>query len=544
MVGCTITGRINRKQTAVDIRHSTARQREYVEEQQEQQSSNQGYVEHTKADGSTTIYIPNDGFSDPTIAIQQVVVRAPLRAITERNGKVSIDFVLTLPKELMGNCRGVEVTPMLYRSGKLVPMESLSIRGALFDKVQERNYWQYEQYLTRFKPDPTRRDWAYERFVRYPYPEGTRMDSVVTTRTGHTYYYKQDVPTAETEGDAMLVTLRGRVVALDKSVYEFPLSDTLEFNISSMLSFVDLNPRFVTRVIEKYAVVNDRNYLKFAVNSSNIVDTLSDNSKQLAFIDRRMDEILNQREFYIDSIILTATSSPEGGVGRNVQLARDRALALRDRLIRKFPRARLDQMLTVRWVAEDWNELERLVAADNRIRHQRQILEMIRYTPDRDLLEYNIRSRYPDDYRYMFERLYPMLRAVNFKYDLRRVGMIKDTVYTTVIDTMYARGVMLLQSRRYEAALKVLGGFRDRNAALCMMSMGRDRSAYETLMALPEHSAHRYLLAILSARLGRTQEAMMHFDRACELNSVLRFRGRLDPELSRLIKAREDGDQS
>ncbi len=32
MAGCTITGRISRRQTAVEIKHSTKQQREYIEE--------------------------------------------------------------------------------------------------------------------------------------------------------------------------------------------------------------------------------------------------------------------------------------------------------------------------------------------------------------------------------------------------------------------------------------------------------------------------------------------------------------------------------
>lgn len=540
VAGCTITGGISRRQTGAVIAHSTRRQREYIEERQ-QVRSDKGYIEYTRADSTKTYFIPTDD-GLPTIRIQEVVVTASSRSIPERNGKVNIDFVVTLPKELMGNCRGVEVTPMLHKGNENIPLQDLTIRGALFNKVQERNYWQYDRYLDAFEPDEKGRQWAYERFIHYPYPEGTRLDSVVSNRTSISYFYTQEVPTAEAEGNKLLITLDGRVAALDHSEYRFPLSDTLEYNISSMLNFVDTTTRYMTRVIEKYAVVNDRNHLNFKVNRSDIIDTLSGNAAQLSRIETLMDEILNQREFHVDSVILTASASPEGSVRRNDALARDRARSLRERLVRKFPKSRVDTLISVRWIGEDWTELERLLRADGggRVRNRAAILDMMAEGGDMDAVEREIRRRYPADYRYMLEELYPRLRAVSFKYDLRRVGMIKDTIHTTVPDTLYARGVRLLKGRRYRESLEVLGGFRDRNAAICMLSLGRDNGAYEVLKALPEHSTHSYLLAIACARLGRYDEALAHFDRAVELNESIKFRGGLDPEISTLIKRRED----
>ena len=549
MAGCSATGRLHRRQTAATIKHSTKQQREWVEEKQAAPHS-PGYIEYTKADNTTAYLIPTVG-GEPTIAIEEVVITAPSRSIPERNGKVSLDFVVTLPKELMGNSRGVEVTPMLHKQGRDFPLQELTIRGALFNRVQERNYWQYNRYLDLFDPDETGRNWAWERFIYYPYPEGTRLDSVVSNRNTISYFYTQDVPTAESEGNKMLITLRGQVVALDHSYYPLPLSDTLTYNVSSMLNFVDTTTRYVTRVIEKYAVVNDRNYLTFPVNRSAIIDTLGDNAAQLSRIERLMDEILNQREFHVDSIILTASASPEGSVRKNTALARERAHSLRERLVRRFPRSRVDSLITVRWVSEDWTELERLLRSDDgkgsdgnsgALRNREAILKMIAGSGngnserDRDALEREIKRRYPEDYRYLLSTLYPRLRAVSFKYDLRRVGMVKDTIHTTVPDTLYARGVSLLKSRRYDAALAVLGGFRDRNAAICLMSLGRDESAYRVLSALPEHSANLYLLAIVCARLGRDDEAIEYFDRAVELNPILQYRGKLDPEISNLIK--------
>lgn len=461
-----------------------------------------------------------------------------MRSLPERNGKVSLDFVVTLPKELMGRCRTVEVTPLLHLHNREIPLQSLTIRGALFNRVQERNYWQYQQYLNVFAPDSVGRDWAYERFIRYPYPEGTRLDSVVSDRASLSYFYTQEIPTAATEGDKLLITLRGHVSALDHSEYRFPLSDTLSYHISSMLSFVDTLPRYVTRVIEKFAVVNDRNNLVFRTNSAEIRDDLGDNAEQLSRIESRMNEILRQREFHVDSIVLTASASPEGPFYRNEILARDRAHALRKWLVRRFPSSRIDTLISVRWIGEDWAELARLIRQSDKISHLSEVIQaaISRDTDKIDDFERGLRRRFPADYKFITENLYPQLRAVSFKYNLRRVGMVKDTIHTTVPDTLYARGLSLLKSRKYADALNVLATYRDRNTAICLMSLGRDSDAHEILFALPEDAHNHYLIALTSARLGFHADALRHFNRACELNSILRFRGRLDPEISNLLK--------
>jgi hypothetical protein len=541
MAGCTITGRISRHRIAAEIKHSTLRQREWVEEKQSASGTGKGYIEYTRADSTKSYLIPTvpgfDGESMPTVAIPEVVVTAATRSLPERGGKVSLDFVVTLPRELMGSCRGVEVTPILHRQGRKFPLQELTIRGALFNRVQERNYWQYDRYMDMFDPDPAGEAWAYNRFIYYPYPEGTRLDSVMPDKTTVRYFYTQEVPASEAEGNRLLVTLEGRVVALDHSYYPLPLSDTLEYNISSMLNFVDTTTRYVTRVIEKYAVVNDRSYLNFPVNRAVIIDTLGGNGPRLARIERLMDDVLTQKEFYVDSIVLTASSSPEGSVRQNERLARDRAYALRARLAAKFRRTGMDSLISVRWVGEDWAELVRLVREDDGLANKRAILGMITANgaSNRDALEREIKRKYPDDYRHMLSALYPRLRAVDFKYNLRRVGMLKDTIHTTVPDTLYARGVALLKGRRYGDAMKILGGFYDRNAAICLLSLGLDAQAYSVLKMLPENSTHRYLSAIACARLGRESEAVEHLIRAVAFNPALRYRGRLDPEISPLL---------
>lgn len=370
--------------------------------------------------------------------------------------------------------------------------------------------------------------------MKYPYPEGVRLDSIVESGSKISYYYQQDVKTDD-NSKKFLITLNGKVVALDGSSYRLPESDTLVYHISSMLNFVDTTTRYVTRVIEKYVVVNDRNYLSFHVNDSRIIDTLGDNHNQLERIEGLMNTLINQHEFYVDSILMTASASPEGTYLRNNILARDRAFSLRKHLADKFG-SRVESLITVRWLAEDWDKLKEMIDGDESIAARRDILELMAKIANPDKRELEIRAKFPQEYSYILEKLYPKLRAVNFKYDLRRVGMVKDTIHTTEPDTLYARGVDLLNSRKYSEALAILEDYKDRNSAIVMMSLGYDQSAYEVLCSLPETAITTYLKAIVCSRLERYQQGRECFLKACSLDGQMEHRGKLDPEISVLLK--------
>lgn len=529
-VGCSVVSRLERTQSRAIV--------EYVPPKQKVQETRtpQSYIE-VKRDSTTFFLAPaitdQNGEQIMCVNLGEVVVVAKSRTLTERQGRVMIDFVVTLPTELQGNCQSVSVVPLLHKTDSIVPLQELSIRGGLFSRVQDRNYWQFNQYVRIFRPDSTAEQRAFERFIKHPYPEGVRLDSIVEGSEKIAYYYTQEV-SMHGEGKKMLITLNGRVVALDGSSYELPTLDTLQYNISSMLTFTDTTTRYVTKIVEKYAVVNDKNYLSFKVGDTRIIDTLGDNGAQLSHIEGLMDELINQREFYVDSVILTASASPEGAFSLNNLLARQRALSLKKRLADRFGRG-TDTLITVRWIGEHWQELSRLIARDEHIAQKEAILEVIGSVSDPDKRETLLRGKYPKQYEYIRATLYPLLRSVSFKYDLRRVGMVKDTVHTTVPDTLYARGVSLLGERRYREALCILEDYRDQNSAVALLSLGDDQMAYDILSRLPQTAEVCYLSAIACSRLGKAERGRECFIRACNLKETFEYRGKLDPEINNLL---------
>ena len=532
LFGCSVAGRLQRHRTTASLSQLTR-----TERQQRQQDSRLQVVK-LQRDSNTFYLTPVDTLADGervmALQIEQVTVVAKMRSIPERNGRVVLDFIVTLPRQLLGKSRSVVITPILHKPDESVALEDLVIRGGRFSLLQERDYWQYETYVERFRPDTVGREAAFNRFVKFPYPEDARLDSLVEGRSTVTYYYSQAVKTDETS-KKMLITLQGQALAVDDSAYRLPPSDTLSYVVSSMLSFVDTVPRYRIKVIDKFVTVKDRNYIQFFVGDTRVVDTLGDNRRQLDKITGLMRQIVEQQEFYVDTITLTAASSPEGAYAFNERLSQGRAAALKRYLVRRYGRS-IDTMLTVRWVAEDWAELTTRIRTDREIVNRDAILELIAAEKISDRREQAIRQRFLKDYAYIRSVIYPQLRAVNFRYSLRRKGMVKDTIHTTELDTTYARGVELLQKRKYAKALYVLNDYNDRNTVVAHLSLDHNERAMELLATMPKDAVTEYLRAIACSRLGRKAEGREHFLEACRLDGRMEYRGNLDPEIAELLK--------
>ena len=532
LFGCSVAGRLQRQQMTASLSQLTRAER------QERQQDYRPQVVKLQRDSNTFFLAPVDTLADGervmALQIEQVTVVAKMRSIPERNGRVVLDFIVTLPRQLLGKSRSVVITPILHKPDESVALEDLVIRGGRFSLLQERDYWQYETYVERFRPDTVGREAAFNRFVKFPYPEDVRLDSLVEGRSTVTYYYSQEVKTDETS-KKMLVTLQGQVLAVDDSAYRLPPSDTLSYIVSSMLSFVDTIPRYRIKVVDKFVTVEDRNYIQFFVGDTRVVDTLGDNRRQLDKITGLMRQIVEQQEFWVDTITLTAASSPEGAYAFNDRLSQGRAAALKRYLVRRYGKS-IDTILTVRWVAEDWQELTNRIRTDREIGNRDAILELIAWEKNPDRREQAIRQQFPKEYAYIRSVIYPQLRAVNFRYNLRRKGMVKDTIHTTELDTAYARGVELLRKRKYAKALYILNDYNDRNTVVAHLSLDHNERAMELLATMPKDAVTEYLRAIACSRLGRKAEGREHFLEACRLDGRMEYRGNLDPEIAELLK--------
>lgn len=160
---------------------------------------------------------------------------------------------------------------------------------------------------------------------------------------------------------------------------------------------------------------------------------------------------------------------------------------------------------------EDWERLRGLVAKDDTLRHRPELLRIMEETRNPDIREHALR-KYPEDYRRIREKHYPLLRGVEFLFHLHRRDMIQDTVVMPVIDSTYMAAVRMIEDRRYKQALALLDEHypADYNTAVCLMSLGYDARALEIMREQRDTSDRNYLLAILYSRPGARRMPSSH----------------------------------
>lgn len=153
MVGCTVAGKLERKLVAPTIVHTSKQLRDKVKIEEEQKAANSLITVVDSATGKGMIFgdksntiVGEDGQKMAVIDIQSISIKSHSRMLAERNGAVDIDFLVMLPSGLQGESQSITITPYLLRGDNHEPLEPLQIRGGLFSKLQERNYWRYAKY--------------------------------------------------------------------------------------------------------------------------------------------------------------------------------------------------------------------------------------------------------------------------------------------------------------------------------------------------------------------------------------------------------------
>ena len=187
-------------------------------------------------------------------------------------------------------------------------------------------------------------------------------------------------------------------------------------------------------------------------------------------------------------------------------------------------------------VPENWEQFSRLVRNDTVMSsaERRRIMRIVEDMDDPDEAERKLAGL--PQYRYLREKIYPKLRSVSFDFYLHRVGMVKDTVHTMEIDSVYMAGVTALRELDYKKAVTLLRPYRDYNSALAFMSADYNHSALDVLKELNDNDSRVcYLKAVVLSRLGVKEEALKYFKLGVAYDPSLEHRANLDPELFDLI---------
>lgn len=523
-------------------------------------------------------------------------ITARFRNVAERFGKIRMEFDINVPSGMMASQWRLKFTPVMKLFEEEYPLEPIYITGKKYRDEQMRGYRRYraflasiitdsadlvwtgqlELFLRRHFPDTyamkndstyvdenmaesifgvtqkealehyvrhalkrrndskkKRLDQVYKKYVKDPLAGSyIRLDTVITTDCGDVIYrYIQELE-SRPRLKKVIISLDGELYREGVLACRLVKPDDLTFYVSSLSSLVDDSPRFITKVIERKVCDNTRAFIDFEQGSSSIDTTLGGNSDELARVKRCFDDVYARREFIMDSIIVTASCSPEGRYAYNASLASKRSDAVREYLKAHIGDRDSSGVLKSRAEPENWDQFVRMVKNDSSIipKSKERILELAS-RKDKDAAEAEISQM--SEYRYLREKIYPKLRSVKFDFWLHRKGMVKDTVHTTEVDTLYMRGVEALKNLDYRVATDILGKYADYNAALAYLSAGYDMKALSVLKNVePMMPKTYYLMAVVLSRMDRKEEAAKCFGICVEMDPSLAHRANLDPEMS------------
>lgn len=353
--------------------------------------------------------------------------------------------------------------------------------------------------------------------------------------------------------------LTGSIYEAGKKVADIVPSDPYTFYISTLSGFYQPRERFVKKVVMRRKEANTTFDIQFEVAKSDVDPAFANNAKELSAIKKTMGALLENVNYDLDSVIIKAGASPEGGFELNQNLSAQRAQSVqayvdgftrryRDSLVRetgfavdeegnihKVETKFVKVPILSRSVGEDWDQLDSLVSKDPSLT-KGQIRD---YFHDRKIKDPDAREaalKKNKYYAHMKDSLYPILRRVEFDFFLHRKGMVKDTIQTTEPDTLYRNGLIALENMDYEEAVRLLEPYKDFNTAIALMGVDRNRAAAQILTGEPESPEVDYLFAIIWSRLGDEQKAVQYYLDACRLDHTFVHRGNLDPEISVLIK--------
>ena len=536
-----------------------------------------------------------------TDVISASKVTARFRHVAERFGYVSIGFDLTVPESLLSSQWQLKVNPMMRIESDTLGLEPIYITGKGYRSMQMRGYQRYKAFLASIITDTTdlvrmgqleifleryfpltysmkrdtsivsepmaenlfgvtqkeaalhytkhwkvkRNEWKkrnkdkmFRKYVKDPIVhEGIRLDTVITAAGSFIYRYTHTFQSRPGLKKVML-TLDGKLYEKGECIAVLPFPDELTFYISSLSTLADMRPKYRMIILERTVFDNTKALIDFALGSSRVDTLLGDNASELRRVKRCIDDVVARDEFVLDSLVIKASCSPEGSYELNRRLSLSRSEAVKTLIGQYVPKEWKDSLRAAA-LPENWEQFRLLVKNDSVMTDDaiEKILHMTRDLTKPDYVEKNL-SRL-EQYRYLREKIYPKLRSVSFDFYLHRAGMVKDTVQTTQLDSVYMEGVQALKDLDYKKAVSILRPYDDYNSALAFMSAGYNHSALDVMGRLRNDDPKVcYLMALVLSRLELYDEAMKYFELCLAYDPYMEHRANLDPEMAVLVSRR------
>lgn len=246
-----------------------------------------------------------------------------------------------------------------------------------------------------------------------------QLKSALLKRSGETVTLSQIFPYSDYMENGRIeavITNRGCCNSESEeriSFLNFALKGKEAFNFSPRY-------RFITPAAEgkKSRSLAGKAYIDFRVNRTEIDPQYRNNPHELGVIYATIDSVVADPDVSLKSLSFTGYASPEGSYANNTRLAKGRTEALSNfvKNLYNFP----ESIVKTFSEPEDWNGLYKTVAESN-LPSKEAILSLISdLSLDPDTREKSLAKRFPEQYRYIYDTIYPALRHCDYEiqYDV------------------------------------------------------------------------------------------------------------------------------
>ncbi len=332
-----------------------------------------------------------DEITGEMVATEQLtaaVVTARFRNVAERNGKVHLEFQVTVPSDLQDSRWQLRFHPRLFFLGDSLDLDDVVITGSAFREGQLRGYEQYRRFMGRMVTDSLRltdvrsleiflkrnfpqvyafrndtsyvsdaqfesafgltadealdhyrrqylirrnrrigsmADRKWRQYVKNPIEiDGIRLDTVIRDGGDFVYNYIQTIP-ATSRLKKVVLRLDGDIRDSERRIYHIPESEPLSFYISSVSTLLDEKERYLSMVVYRNLNLRRSGRIEFRSGSAEIDERLEQNRVELDGVKAALKELMENEDYEIDSIVVAANASPEGKYSANLRLSQQRS---------------------------------------------------------------------------------------------------------------------------------------------------------------------------------------------------------------------------
>ncbi len=177
----------------------------------------------------------------------------------------------------------------------------------------------------------------------------------------------------------------------------------------------------------------DRLSIIFPLDSVTIHPELGNNGRELEKIRAGLERVRQDSSAVLKRLTVKGYASPEGRYDHNAFLAQGRTQSIADYVAEHFGMSR-DQV-QVEYEAEDWDGLTAWLreAPESVLPHRSELLDIATSTMEPDEKELEMKTRYPQEFRYMVRSAMPQLRHTDYRIEYIHRDMVEHVGETDTV---------------------------------------------------------------------------------------------------------------